>query len=321
MPVGEKTREACERFPSISTRALADYLVKKYPKTFNFEQARSLVRRHRGKLDSGYKRLKIKNPIPMTIPKSHAKPYEPFNVTGMHRTLVLSDVHLPYHDETALTAAMDYAKKYKPTVILINGDLLDCHTVSDFEKDAELRSLGEELETGREFLTSLRAAYKKARIIFRTGNHEDRLKRYIAKKAPELLGVNEIRLENLLRLDSMGIEFVTDKRVINVGKLPVLHGHEFYQGMNSPVNAARGLFMKGKASAVQGHLHQTSEHTETNLSGHTITTWSVGCLSGLNPSYSPLASLKWNHGMMTIETDRRGMFEVSNLRLINGRFV
>ena len=255
------------------------------------------------------------------LPPSAAKEYHTHHIDGPARCAVLSDIHLPYHHEGALRLAIQTAKKWKADCILLNGDQMDGCSVSTHEKDPDARDLAEEIKITREFLEMLRKQFPKAQIIYRSGNHEDRLRKYVARVAPELLGLNEIRLERLLNLDNLGIEWVADKRLINLGKLPTLHGHEFYSGQNSPVNAARGLFMRGKTSAIQGNLHQTSEHTETSLAGDTLTTWSLGCLCALNPNYSPLASLKWNHGIALIEVDGRGMFEVSNLRLIHDKFI
>ena len=54
---------------------------------------------------------------------------------------------------------------------------------------------------------------------------------------------------------------------LKLGALNLVHGHEFGGSIFSPVNIARGLFLPGKVSAMQGHNHQTSEHTESNMNG------------------------------------------------------
>jgi predicted phosphodiesterase len=322
----DKAEAVCREFPNASTRAVARILQKRFPKTFlNYTTARTTVMKARGNDAS----RKCSQRVPGTkhssaglkLPESHAGTYENFLVDGPVRCAVLSDIHLPYHDKAALEAAIVTARRWNADCFLLNGDLLDCCSVSTHERDPDARDLAHELRVGREFLQFLRSKFKDARMVYRSGNHEDRLRKYVARNAPELLGVDEILLERLLKLQDVGVEWVTGKRIVNLGKLPTLHGHEFYSGQNSPVNAARGLFMRGKASAVQGHLHQTSEHTETALDGKTLTTWSLGCLCNLNPSYSPLASLRWNHGMAVIEIAADGNFEVNNLRLINGRYI
>jgi hypothetical protein len=75
--------------------------------------------------------------------------------------------------------------------------------------------------------------------------------------------------------------------------------------------------MRAKASSAVGHHHQTSEHTEKDLNGNIVTTWSIGSLCGLSPEYMPYN--KWNHGFATIETDMNGDYDFRNLRIINGK--
>ena len=39
--------------------------------------------------------------------------------------LVLSDIHIPFHDIEALTTALEFGAAREPDVILLNGDILD----------------------------------------------------------------------------------------------------------------------------------------------------------------------------------------------------
>ena len=73
-------------------------------------------------------------------------------------------------------------------------------------------------------------------------------------------------------------------------------------------------------SACQGHNHTTSEHTETDMNGKIVTTWSIGCLCGLNPDYMPLN--KWNHGFAIVEMDENGEdYHFKNYRIFNGKII
>jgi hypothetical protein len=137
-------------------------------------------------------------------------------------------------------------------------------------------------------------------------------------KAGELEGVDEFNLENIIKARAEGIEVIGDKRIIKAGGLNVIHGHEFPNAGFGPVNIARGLFNKGKASALQGHNHQTSEHTEPDMNGKIITTFSVGCLCELHPAYMPLN--KWNHGFAMVDIDGEN-FEVRNKRIYKGKIL
>jgi hypothetical protein len=137
-------------------------------------------------------------------------------------------------------------------------------------------------------------------------------------KANELTGVEEFNLEAIIKKRA-NVEVISDKRIIKAGNLNILHGHEFQGGVFSPVNIARGLFLKAKVNAMQGHNHQTSEHSERDLEGKITTTWSVGCLSELHPAYMPIN--KWNHGFSMVQIEDNGSFEVQNKRIHQGKLL
>jgi hypothetical protein len=175
-----------------------------------------------------------------------------------------------------------------------------------------------ELQMGRDFLKMLKEMFN-CPIYYKIGNHEKRYEDYLMIKAPELLGIDDFKLEQLLRFREFGVTLVKDKQMAMAGKLPILHGHEWYGGFAPPVNPARGLFMKAKESALVGHHHRTSEHTEKTLGGHVITTWSTGCLCGLEPEYAPYNG--YNSGFAFVEVAKNGHYNVKNIRIIDGNIV
>ena len=105
---------------------------------------------------------------------------------------------------------------------------------------------------------------------------------------------------------------------IGVGKLLIIHGHEFGGGFSSPVNPARGAYLKAKDCVLMGHEHRTSEHTEQSALGTTVTCWSMGCLCNLRPAYRPFN--KWNHGFATLDLSGPD-WRIENKRIVDGRVV
>lgn len=253
---------------------------------------------------------------PYNLPESDEALYEPFKIDAK-RLLVLSDIHIPYHNIESLTCAFDFAKSEKPDAILLNGDTLDFFGLSRFAKDPKARSFAHELNTFKEFMDILKKTFD-AKIYFKIGNHEERYFHFLWMKAHEIVGVEEFELENIIKSRAEGIEIIKDKRIIKAGDLNVMHGHEFGGSVFSPVNIARGLFLKGKVSAMQGHNHQTSEHSESNMNGELTTTWSLGCLCELHPAYLPIN--KWNHGFALVDIDGQN-FEVRNKRIHKGKIL
>ena len=233
--------------------------------------------------------------------------------------LVLGDVHLPYHDRVTLELAVKEAVRRKAKGVLLNGDLLDSHEVSDHDKDPRAPRYKEEIEYGRQFLAWLRGKLPRAEILLKEGNHEERLLRYIGNKAPALFGVEGVSLPEFLRVDDVGVEWVGGRRVVELGRLNVIHGHEYRGGVSTSVNPARGLYAKARSVALCGHWHRTSEHHDRDIRGKPEAAWSVGCACDLAPQYAPLNS--WNHGMAFVHLGRDGWFEVENKRVYNGRLV
>ena len=254
---------------------------------------------------------------PYNLPESDETQYEPYKLSA-RRVLLLSDIHIPYHSIEALTAVFDFAKKEKPDTILLNGDTLDFFGLSKFCKDPRKRSFATELSAFKDFFCILQKLFPEAKIIFKIGNHEERYMNFLYMKAKELVGVDEFELENIIKARANGIEIIGDKKIIQANGLNIIHGHEFASGFFSPVNVARGLFLRGKTSAIQGHNHQSSEHTENDMNGKITTTWSTGCLCELHPEYMPIN--KWNRGFAIIDMSGDD-FEVRNKRIYKGKIL
>ena len=309
------------------TLTLAKIMYKENLGVFNsVDHARSALRMIEGKTGNKLRgQIKDKSLYmteerpknPWKLPESEETKYEPF-VIKAKKIAVLSDIHIPYHSITALSAGLDFIQAEKPDAILLNGDTIDFYGLSRFMKDPRKRSVAHELQATRDFLDVL--SQFGAKIYFKIGNHEERYENYLMRVAPELLGVREFELKHLLGLDARGIDFISDKRIIKANDLNIVHGHEFGQSIFSPVNVARGLFLRGKVSAMQGHNHSVSEHTESNMNGDIVTTWSLGCLCELNPAYLPIN--KWSHGFGIVELSENGKdFHVRNYRIHKGKIL
>ena len=254
---------------------------------------------------------------PYNLPKSDEIPYEPFVLTGHKRVAVFSDIHIPYHSVSAITAALDFCKKDKPDALLLNGDTLDAFQLSRFIKDPRKRHFAEELKLFKEMMEVFQKTLN-CKMYFKYGNHSERYEHFLFTKAKELIGIEEFELDNIIKARANGIDIIKDKRIIKANGLNIIHGHEFSSGFFSPVNVARGLFLRGKTSAMQSHSHQTSEHTESDMNGKITTTWSTGCLCELHPAYSPIN--KWNWGFAMVDLDNTNeLFDVRNKRILNGK--
>jgi predicted phosphodiesterase len=323
----EIATEYCIKYSKWSTMAIARKLNEDHPYDFKtIDNARGMVRACRGERSDRYsptvkkrtdteREQMIKHTF--HLPESDYKEIEPLHIAkNIKSILFLTDIHLPYQDNNALKIALDYGKAQKVDCIYLNGDTMDMYQASRYVKDRRLRDLPSELEMTRQFLKSLVDEFQ-CPVYYKIGNHEVRFENYLMLNAPEMLGINDFELRNLLRFGELGIIEVKSTQFTYAGKLALLHGHEFGHSVFSPVNPARGLYMRAKKSSIIGHHHQSSEHSEKDLGGNVVTCWSVGALCGLQPLYFPIN--KWNHGFAHIHVNPDGSYEVDNLKIINGK--
>ncbi len=321
----ELAREYRGKYPNFPNLKLARIMYKENNPLFsNVENARSILRYIEGQYgkrnrkvvsDKSYLTNEPRTLNPYHLPKSDEVDYKPFKLKAK-RLLLLSDIHIPYHSIDALTCVFDFAKKEKPDAILLNGDTLDFFGLSKFCKDPRKRSFADELDTFKQLIEIIKKQFPYSKLYFKIGNHEERYLHFLFMKAKELVGVDEFELENIIKARANGIEIIGDKRIIHANGLNIIHGHEFATGFFNPVNVARGLFLRGKTSAIQGHNHQSSEHTESDMNGKITTTWSTGCLCELHPEYMPIN--KWNLGFAIVDMGNKD-FEVRNKRIYKGK--
>jgi hypothetical protein len=310
---------------------LARIMYKDNPLLFkDVESARSAVRAIEGKNTNHSKvthpaEVRPKNPY--NLPNSDEQEYLPYIINGYKKIGGFFDIHCPYHSISSLTAAIAYCKKVKIDLLLLGGDFWDFYGLSRFLKDPKKRKIGEEVEIGIELLRILQKELK-CKIVYLFGNHCQRLEHFLWQKWGELdqladlAEIKDITLEKIIRrrAPELNIEFVGDKRIIKANDLNIVHGHEFPSSIMSPVNIARGLYLRAKANTICGHHHRSSEHTEMNINGKIVTTWSCGTLSELHPAYMPINS--WNNGFCVIDIGEDGeTFKVDNKRIYNGEIL
>ncbi len=251
----------------------------------------------------------------LTLPDPLPLSYDPFDTELNGSWLVMGDTHIPYHDKCTIELAVEEARKRNVVGVLLNGDILDSHEVSHHERDRDALTYVDEIKLGQQFLAWLRSRLPSARIIFKEGNHDARVDRYVFERAPALVGLEGVNLRSFLKLKDYGVEWVGDKRIVMLGKLPVIHGHEYRGG--GGVNPARWLFLRAVTTSMCNHFHRASEHHQRGLNQKLHGVWSLGCACYLYPRWMPLN--EWGHGVAFVGVEKGGEFEVANKRVINGR--
>jgi predicted phosphodiesterase len=257
---------------------------------------------------------------PFGIPESYELVREQFILPKVENNiLIISDLHIPYHNTAALNCALQYGIKEKVNTIFINGDLLDFHGLSRFLKDVRKRNVKQEMDACVEFLTGLRKAFPRAAIYYHYGNHDVRYEHWLMAH-PEIFGDPYYELENRLTLGKLKIKAIDDKTISKAGKLAITHGHYIFRGASSPVSPARTMLMKAKQSMICGHTHKISEATAMNLDGDIYTCFSTGSLCELLPDYTPMCN-DYSHGFAHAKIKNDGSFSLLNFRIHKGRIL
>jgi predicted phosphodiesterase len=316
-------RELVNKFPESKNMTLAKKAYKDEPKLFtSVEAARSTIRTERGAIGNKNRETNSNKdnyrPIGWQggLPMSHTEKTNVWRLPkACKKVLLLSDIHIPFHDKDALQAALQYGKDNNVDAIYLNGDTLDFYQLSFHEKDPRKTDIATELELAREFLGYLRSNFT-CPIYWISGNHEIRLERYLRLKAPELLDIQDFQLPVLLRFAEFGVIEVPYSSKVYFGKLMVEHGDKM-KGAGG-VQPARTLLLKFKRPVICGHFHRHSEATQRIYDGEVQKAWSLGCLCETEPSYMPIND--WTHGAAIIEVQHEtGHFTVDNFQIIKGK--
>lgn len=329
--IGEVVQEYLENFPNTKSLTLARMIYKDNSMLFkDVEAARNIVRYYRGaKGDIARKTISTKehfrvtethNPFDLPEPRTDRQVLPYRFPKELNNTLIISDIHLPYHDLEPINVAYEYAVKHNVDSIIFNGDTFDFYALSRYQKDPRIRNLSAEIQIGKEFLQETNKIFPKEKVrkFFKLGNHEERWEAYLMNKAPELVGSEIFEIENVYEFEEFGFERVDGRQEIHVGdNFTVLHGHEFTYGAYSPVNPARGFFTRYGENVIGGHLHRPSHHTERTGRNKIKSSWSLGCNCLLRPEYATLN--KWTHGFAHLTRESENEFHLQNYMVIEGK--
>jgi hypothetical protein len=193
---------------------------------------------------------------PSTLPK------------GWVRYIVIPDTHAPFHNRKALALVFLVARtlfaQLKPEQrgLITLGDFFDFFAVSFHSKAPDRRdTLEHEVDEGNElldYMDKLGAQHK----YFIEGNHEHRLGRYLAEKAPELFGL--VSVQKLFKFEQRGWKFIPYKRSLQLGKQRFTHDLE-----RAGANAHRQAIIDvGLHNIIIGHTHRL---------GYEV----IGCIDGI----------------------------------------
>lgn len=181
----------------------------------------------------------------------------------MSKILVLGDSHLPYTDFEIIEQARDFARKFKPDIVISTGDMTDQKYWSRFPKSPEddggLEEWEKVLKGAKQFAKMF------PELIILNSNHD---RRYL-KKASES-GLPRVMVKTLSELiPNEGWQWHLGPNPFIYDNIAFMHGDELQGGVRAKA-ATLGR------SVVQGHSHKAELHY-INTFDKSVFAMDVGC--------------------------------------------
>jgi hypothetical protein len=197
-------------------------------------------------------------------------------IDGVDVHILWPDTHVPFEDKRAFDLVLQVVEFLRPSEIDLLGDFADFYEVSDHDKDPTRRDLFEdEVEAVNVRLRQIERASSDSRLVYCLGNHENRLQRFLTRKAPELFSF--VNIEQLLGLTANDnnrpwkvVPYGTHHKV---GRLYITHDVGY-----CGANAHRQSRQQYEGNVVIGHNHRLAVEYQGNVKGRAHLGASLGWL-------------------------------------------
>jgi len=213
--------------------------------------------------------------------------------------------------------------RIQPSGIDILGDLIDCYTLSRFDKNP-LRKvhIQDEIDMATEFLEAMvDIAPRGCDIRFCEGNHENRLRRMLWGRAKELAPIRNLSIPQLLGLDKLHIRYYTPEKPYRIGGrqgLWYLHGdlaRKCNWAMTAGGMGARAVCQRVQGNILMGHTHQMG-HISFRSWDQLNEGYEAGCLCHFDLEYI-VGVPQWQQGWAMVKYPEKGGYEVDFVRVLD----
>ncbi len=207
---------------------------------------------------------------------------------------ILGDVHAPYQDERALSVAFKVIEAVQPELLVANGDWVDFYQLSRFDPDPSRKlTLQADLDVAKGILRRAKQAAPKARMVYKKGNHEQRLDRW-RNRNPEIGALDCMKLEALLGLDDIGCEMIDANQRFEWNGYTITHGDLCRRRGGA---TAQAMIDKFGTSGISNHVHRFAQVEKRDACRSNL--WiENGCLCELDAEYVEVAD--WQHGFTVL---------------------
>lgn len=225
----------------------------------------------------------------------------------MKAIVCISDLQVPFHDKRAVANVASFIKAFKPDTVVSVGDEMDFQTISKWAHGTPLeyeRTIARDRDATVQVLEDLRVEH-----VIRS-NHTDRLFNTVMLRAPGLLSLPELELQNFLRFPELGITYHKKPYELAPNWL-LMHGDEGNLSQNGGTTALN-LAKKTGYSVVCGHTHRMglTHHSEGVGGKNTRTLWGMevgNLMDAKQASYLKGGINNWQQGFGILWVDGRAV--------------
>lgn len=226
--------------------------------------------------------------------------------------LFLSDIHAP--DNISLEPVYRYAKDFKPTHLILGGDIIDAKGMYGIDSMAAANFNFAWYERDLKLLGEIINSLPYTKTVFFEGNHEYRYRR-LAEKFPKVFG-KAFKFQSVLNEGTRWIPYGTYDSIYKLADTIFLHG-DAYPDAHAKyyANAYPGY------KVVYGHLHHYQAYSNRRALVNQRLNYAVtpGCLCHLEPEWKQGKAHQWQNGFISFVGNENSI--VLNTHTIeHGRF-
>lgn len=249
----------------------------------------------------------------------------------------------PFHDDSAMKAALKVVAAVDPSRVVNLGDFLDLAAWGKYTKEPSFYFTTQAaIDRGHLFLAEQRAAAPTAEIDVLEGNHDYRLVKGIIENATEAFGLRQanapaswpvMSVPYLLRMDDLGVNYHAG---YPAGELWITDDVRCIHGIKVRSNGstASAVVNDEQVSTIFGHVHRLElQHKtrHTRLGPNKLYAATPGCLcriDGAVPSMKggtdllgrPLTTWEnWQQGMAIVSYYNDGPHSIELVQIDNGK--
>lgn len=231
--------------------------------------------------------------------------------------MFLSDFHVPHHNIPVVESALRLIKKIRPHRVVLNGDMNDHFQLSRFNNTGErLETLQDEIDGGNRIRGAVRKAVPDALIEETEGNHDSRLRGYVAQNAAALKSLRALLPEEQYHWKRYEITPHTGAGFRLRPNFLVKHGTHVRGEAGA---TAKAEMAAAGISGISGHTHRLATYRKV---GYQTMQWTEqGCLCRLDPEYIT-GMPNWTNGVVVGQfSTRSDCFVVEEVQAFNDKLV